>query len=352
VSEGREALEDALELAGRRPARALLGLSSLRVLSGNSDGLLDDVLEALRAAEELGDPLVLAQAWNLLGRVEGTMIGAMARADRAWRQALAHAERGNLRAERAESIGWLMMSANFGPLPVDEAIALCKHFHDEAVGDPFIQGNARVERAALEAMRGDFDLARALIAEGRQTIADLGLSLMAATTAQEAFYIEMLAGNADEALRIMLESYAALEPMGERSYLSTAAALLAHAFCALDDLVEAERFSRKSEEAAARDDTFSQVLWRSARAKTSALAGDHTEAQELGRQAVALAEETDFLNTRGDTLADYAVVLALDGRHADAATALARAAEHFERKGNTTSLEQVRRQLARSRIST
>src|SRR5262249_32871124 len=185
----------------------------------------------------------------------------------AWRQALAHAERGNLRAERAESIGWLMMSANFGPLPVEEGIALCKHFHDEAVGDPFIQGNACIERAALEAMRGDFDVARELIAKGRRMITDLGFSLIAATTAQEAFYIEMQAGNTDEALRIMFESYGALEPMGERSYLSTAAALLAHALCARGDLVQAERFSKTSEEAAARNDTFSHILWRSARAK-------------------------------------------------------------------------------------
>ena len=51
---GRSALEDALELTGRRPARALLGLCSLRVFSGSSDGLLDDVDEVLRAAEELG----------------------------------------------------------------------------------------------------------------------------------------------------------------------------------------------------------------------------------------------------------------------------------------------------------
>ena len=71
VAEGRRALEDALELAGRRPARALLGLSSLRVFSGNSEGLLDDVHEVLRAAEELGDPLTLAQAWNLLGPRRG-----------------------------------------------------------------------------------------------------------------------------------------------------------------------------------------------------------------------------------------------------------------------------------------
>jgi ATP/maltotriose-dependent transcriptional regulator MalT len=77
----------------------------------------------------------------------------------------------------------------------------------------------------------------------------------------------------------MRESHATLEAMGERSYLSTAAALLAHALCARGELVEAERFSQRSEEAAARDDMFSQVLWRSARAKIHAHSGDLAEAE-------------------------------------------------------------------------
>jgi ATP/maltotriose-dependent transcriptional regulator MalT len=192
-------------------------------------------------------------------------------------------------------------------------------------------------------MRGDFELARELIGEGRQTIADLGFPLVAAATAQEAFYVEMLAGDTAEALRIMRESYAVLEQMGERSYLSTAAALLAHALCAEDQLVEADRLSRTSEGAAARDDAFSQVLWRSARAKIRAHAGDLAEAEELGRDAVARANETDFLNTQGNTRADSAEVLALAGRPLDAVAALEQAAELFEQKGNTTSLERVRR---------
>ena len=140
--------------AGQGAARPV----SLRVFSGNSDGLLDDVQEVLRAAEELGDPLTLTQAWNLLGRVEGTILGSLARAEEAWQQALEHAERGNLPTERAEIIGWLMMAANFGPLPVEEGIARCRRFHDEAVDDPFVRGNACVELGALRAMRGDFPL--------------------------------------------------------------------------------------------------------------------------------------------------------------------------------------------------
>ena len=342
VAEGRQALEDALELAGRRPARALLGLSSLRVFSGNSDGLLDDIQEVLHAAEELGDPLTLAQAWNLLGRFEGTILGSLARAEEAWQEALEHAERGNLRAERAEIIGWLMMAANFGPLPVDEGVARCRRFHDEAVDDPFIRGNAFVEHGALEAMRGNFPLARQLVTEGLETIAGLGFTLRAAMSSQEAFYVEMLAGDLAAAERIARDAVAVLERMGERSYLSSAAALLAHALSEQGELVEAERFSRTSQDAAAVDDAFSQVLWRSARAKIRSRQGELEEAEALAREAVAVAERTDLLNTHGDTLADLGDVVARADRSAEAAAVFEQAAEIFGRKGNLASLERVR----------
>jgi predicted ATPase/class 3 adenylate cyclase len=339
VAEGRRALEDALELAGRRPARALLGLCSLRVFSGGGEGLLDDVHEALRAAEELGDPLTLAQAWNLLGRVEGTLMGRLAQAEEAWGQALEYAEDGNLRAERAESIGWLMMSANFGPLPVAEGIARCKKFHDEAVDDPVIQANACVEQAALEAMRGEFRVARELLAKGRQALADLGFTLLVAMSAQEAHYVERLAGDLAAATAILRKSYDELESMGERAYLSTAAALLAHMLHAQDDLDEAERFTRVSEDAAAPEDVFSQLLWRSARAKIRAHRGELAEAEALAREAVELANKTDMLNTQGDTLADLSEVLSLAHRPVEAAAVLKQAANRFEQKGNRVSLE-------------
>ncbi|HUK94258.1 MAG TPA: adenylate/guanylate cyclase domain-containing protein, partial [Gaiellaceae bacterium] len=330
VAEGRRALEDAFELAGHRPARALVGLCSLRLFSGSGEGLLDDLNEALQAAEQLGDELTLAQAWNLLGRVEGTLLGAMGRAEEAWTKALEHAERASLRAERAESIGWLMMSANFGPLPVEEGIARCRKFHDEAVDDPVIQANSCIEQAALEAMRGDFRIARELLAEGRQALADLGFTLLVAMSAQEAHYVEVLAGDSVAATRILRQSYAELDEMGERAYLSSAAALLAHTLGAQGELDEAERFSRVSEDTAAREDVFSQVLWRSARGKIRARRGELAEAEALAREAVALAEKTDMLNTQGDTLAHLGEVLALAGRGDEAVSVLEQAASRFE----------------------
>ena len=139
AAEGRKALEDALQLSGRRTARALLGLCTLRILSGGSEDLLADAEEVLRACEELGDDFSLAQAWNLLGQVEGNVMGALGQAETAWRQAISYAERGGFAAERAESIGWLMVSAVFGPLPVDEGIERCKEFLGMAGDDPAIR---------------------------------------------------------------------------------------------------------------------------------------------------------------------------------------------------------------------
>ena len=52
-----------------------------------------------------------------------------------------------------------------------------------------------------------------------------------------------------------------------------------------------------------------QVLWRRALARTIARRGDPTAAEELARSAVALAEETDFLDLRAGTLVALGDVL-------------------------------------------
>ena len=342
VAEGRRALEDAFELSDRRPARALLGLCMLRLLSGSSDGLLEDAEETLRACEELGDDFSLAQAWNLLGRVHGSVMGAIGPAEEAWRQALSYAERGNYGAERAESISWLMVGAVFGPLPVEEGIERCKEFLATAGDDPTIRAFCCVERAALEAMAGEAQLARELLAEGAQVIDELGLTVLAAVIAQEAFFVETLGGDVEKAAEILHDSYETLEQMGERSYLSTIAGFLAQALYTQGEYDEAERLSRASEAAAAANDVVSQVLWRSARAKIKARRGQVEEAHALAREAVGIAETTDLLNTQGDAFSDLAEVLALAGRPEEAVPALEQAAFCYERKGNRTSLDRAR----------
>jgi predicted ATPase/class 3 adenylate cyclase len=347
VAEGRGALEDAFELADRRPPRALLGLCTLRVLSGTSEGVLEDAREAMRACEELGDDFSLAQAWNLVGRIEGGAMGHMRQAEEAFRNALAYAERGDYAAEKAEAIGWLLLSTVFGPAPAAEGIVLCDEFAESERDDPTIQAWCSVARGVLEAMSGEFERARELLAAGTRALEELGgLTVWAANTAQEAFLIENIAGTPAAATETLRLGYETLDRMGERGLLSTVAGFLAQALCARGDYEEAARFSRACEDAAATDDVFSQMLWRISRAKILVRQGDVERAESLAREAVRLGESTDLLNTRADMLCDLAEVLCVAGRRADALPELTMAARLYEQKGNAPGNERALRLAA------
>ena len=149
--------------------------------------------------------------------------------------------------------------------------------------------------------------------------------------------VELLAGDPAAAERLLRPSYETLEAFGERGNLSTIAALLAESIRRQGLLAEAERLTEVSEELAAEDDALSQVSWRATRAKARALAGDVAGAERLARDAVAVAERTDWPNLCGEALGALAEVLASAGRTDEAAAAAARAAAVYERKGNVVA---------------
>jgi hypothetical protein len=74
------------------------------------------------------------------------------------------------------------------------------------------------------------------------------------------------------------------------------------------------------------------MLWRQVRGKVLARRGELQEGERLVREAVALAEETDMLNSHADALIDLAEVLALAGQ--DPRAELDRALALYERKGS------------------
>jgi tetratricopeptide (TPR) repeat protein len=305
--------------------------------------MVEDAQEALRAAQELGDGFTLSQAWRLLGHIQGGVLGSMGEAEHAWQQALAYAEDGEHPSERAEIIGWLLISAIFGPLPVEAGLARSKEFLALAGDDPATKAWCCVAQAVLTAMQGEFQPARKLLADAIQALTDLGLNVWAANTAgEEGFIIESLAGTPEAAEPALRSSYETLREMGDRGLLSTIAGFLAQVLCARGAWEEAARFSRAGEAAATPDDVVSQMLWRTTRAKIFAHDGDFERAEALAREAVRLGEPTDLLNTRGDSLCDLAQVLALAGRREGSRAALEDASELYERKGNVTALARAR----------
>ena len=115
---------------------------------------------------------------------------------------------------------------------------------------------------------------------------------------------------------------------------------------ALDRLDEADAWAARAAELGASDDAWTQMLSRQARAKVLARRGEHAEAERLAREAVAIGEETDFLNGQGDANADLAEVLLLGGKADEAAAALEQALKRYERKENLAWRERTRARLA------
>ena len=136
-----------------------------------------------------------------------------------------------------------------------------------------------------------------------------------------------------------------LEQLGDTGYRATAAALLAESLYALDRLDEAAREAELAEELSSPDDRLSHGLWRQVRAKLTARAGRHPEAEAIAREAVALFAATDMVDDQAHAHADLAEVLSQAGSPGEAAAELERAVKLFESKGNVVGAERARATL-------
>ena len=194
-------------------------------------------------------------------------------------------------------------------------------------------------------MQGRFDEGRALVSQSAQILEDLGLKLRAAFVSDAAGFVETLAGDHAAAERALRVGYDTIDELGERAYLSTASALLAHAICEQGRYEDAEMFCSLAEEVGADDDITTQVLWRSARARVLAARGELDEALRLAQAAVTMAEETDDINMRADALVDLAGVLEVTGDPTARDDALRRAHDLYVAKGNLVSAAVAERAL-------
>ena len=88
------------------------------------------------------------------------------------------------------------------------------------------------------------------------------------------------------------------------------------------------------------------MFWRQVRAKALARRGEDVAAEDLAREAVALAEPTDALDMRADALVDLAEVLRLIDRKDEPKGVLEEALRLYEQKGNVVSAARARDVLA------
>ncbi len=347
-------LADALraaEAAGdeRAGARALIHREFLRLQLGEPGGNADAyaiVEQAVPVFRESGDEQGLCIALRLRAWVNWIEARAESAA-MAWEVAAGHARSGGLEHERVEILGWIASSLFFGPTPAADGIERCEAIRAQVEGNLVATADVLQPLAGLHAMEGRFDEARRLLAASDAAFEELGLSLSTAVS-HHAAMVELLAGDAEAAERLLRKGYAVLEEMGDRALLSTTAAYLGQALLAQGRDEEAERFAEMSAELTADDDVITHAMSRGVRASVLARRGGLAEAERLARQAVALAERTDFLNHRAEAHSVLAEVLARSGRPEQAKVARAEALDLYELKGNRVAAARVRGDLAPS----
>jgi tetratricopeptide (TPR) repeat protein len=296
--------------------------------------------EALAVFEELGDEAALARAWALIGHANWLLCRGE-RMEDAFTRALESTRRAGDPREEGWILRMLALVYCHGPTPVEQAIARCEEILELGRGHSAIEVSTRTKIAALEAMRGRFELARELYLRCRAVGEEFGVGPVLAALPNYSGPIELLAGDLEAAERELRSGCRALEELGETSVLSTSAALLARVLEQAGQLDEAEEQTGLSERNASHDDLASQTTWRGVRARVLARRGDFERAEPLAREAVAIADRTDFLVWRGEALLDLAEVHRLAGDSALFARAANDALRLFEAKGHTVLAERT-----------
>jgi class 3 adenylate cyclase/tetratricopeptide (TPR) repeat protein len=335
-----EALESGQE---QLRARALVQRGLLRLFTDSevtADELIATSEEALAVLSDHGDDLGLARAWRLIEQAHYLARRAGPSAEAAAR-ALTYARRARDEFEVKENVEWLAVGYALGPTPAPEAARRIKALLEEAGEDRFLEATLCSLRASQAAMSGHAAEAEEAFTQARGVLTERELHRSA--------YFQIHLAVAEPALdngpvleQELRASCEALEQLGEKTGYSTVAGLLARTLCSQGQYEEAEHYTSASEATAGPNDVFSQILWRSTRASVLAHRKQFDAATGLALEAVAFAEESDFLNAHGDALMDLAEVLRLSGRVGEAADALVRAQTLYERKGNIVMAEVAR----------
>jgi class 3 adenylate cyclase/tetratricopeptide (TPR) repeat protein len=343
-------LKSALDAAQDLGDRRLEGRIRLRRLTLDLVGGETETASAVAEAEavlasliDLGDHGGAARAWRVLSLIHANAGQYDDIADAAEHLIEEGMRSGEERLVRQGATGYAVASV-LGTTPVPEALATCERILGEVTGDRRAEAIVCGALAQLRAMQGDFEAAREMYRQEVSLLADLGVSRESASTSIESARVEILAGDLAVAETYLRSDDALLAELGERYFRSTVAGMLGRVLLLREDSVEAEAFVVLAEALSETDDAWSQVLWRSARARLLADSAPE-RALELAQGAVDFAETTADLALRGDAWCDLGEVHVSAGRRDEAKEAVAAARALYELKGDATSAARAARRL-------
>ena len=330
-------------------ADSALALVELRfhATTATRQEVLAEVDSATRVYAEYGDEAGLGRALALGGKLR-FWAGETAAALEDLERAAGHARNAGDRYQEADCFQYMLAAIVYGPTPASDGLAFLEAMRTRLEGNRRLDMSLLNSQGRLEAMEGRFESARAALARAA-TLADGVLEVeryshVLVATAD----VELLAGDAAAAERNVRTACDRLEEIGELGYLASAVPTLLEALYRQGRDEEALRLSERWNPArlTVPEDVDGQAAWRSVRAKLLARRGNVAEAEDLDREAVALAGATDYVDLHAEALAALGEVLLVAERRDDAVRALEQAVSLFEAKGNTVAATAIRNQLS------
>ncbi len=289
-------------------------------------------LAAFRAAD---DERGLARVATLRGVID-LLLCRYGDAERHWTQASEHARAAGDHRDELDSLAWVPLAVWAGSAPTDQGLARVRDLRRRVDGDKKAMASACMAEAAFEAGAGRFERARTALRWSHTLLHEVALTVwLSGPYAQLAGWVELLAGDPDAAEAVLRPAFVRLQEIGEMSWVSTTAGILAEAVLESGRVDEAGELAEVAREVAAPHDVYSQVLWRTVAAKAAAHRGRADDAERWAREAVDLVTPTDFLHLQWHTHLSLARALGESGRTAEAAAAATRAAEVAATKGAT-----------------
>ena len=295
--------------------------------------------------QELDDDLGLARAWLLMAEP----LFGKCRYDEAaghFRRALVHAERTGDEREMLLVHDYLHQALYFGSAHVSVVRAEAEAMMFRAEGHPRARVFALLTLASVTAMGGDAQESRQLYLRAKSIAEEMGLGMILGVAPFFSQEVGLLFGDAEFTEREVRAGYERLEAVGDKSYRSTMAAVLAEALYQLGRHEEAEQFVDIAIALGSADDVATQAQARAVQAKLLAATGDFGGAERVAREAVEHSQDADDIDMRSYVLLSAAETLRLAGRDDEAAAAFQEAADLSERKGNVVRAKDARARLA------
>jgi class 3 adenylate cyclase/tetratricopeptide (TPR) repeat protein len=350
VDRAKQAIGDAVTEAesladDRLRALVLMGEWYVRATEGPSDvdRAEQDGLRASEVFGKHGDQRGLARAWALVGAARW-WTGRARAAEEALERARHHARAAGDPRIEADSLLTLSAVLAQGPRPAEEAARRAEGILGEYAGNRTVQAYMFHALGHLRAWQGRFEEARRMARQYRDILRENGQEANWADSSECAADVELLAGDVDEAVRLVIEGQRRYEEMGISD--PTILPFLAYALWVAGRWEEAE-------DPAVRAIAGGHPLWRmvaqSVLARVRARQGRGEEAEQMAREAIAVARGTDYLGFQGRTAMAMAEVLEILGREEEARPFREEAVRVFEQKGATVWADLARSGLTQRR---